>query len=93
MTIIVNLGARDYFGRNRGPGDVKSERSAHFLRDAFREEGQLFLYVYKECVGAPSSHLLYCNFIHPVEEHGSSASRSEAVGTYLRGEYSKCLEI
>ena len=72
---------------------MKVERSAHFLRDAFREERKLFLYVYKKCVGTPSPHFLNGDFIHSVEEHSSGSPRTETMGAHLGGINSNCPEV
>ena len=72
---------------------MKVERFTHFLRDALRKEGKLFLYVYEKCVGTPSSHFLNCDFIYSIEEHSGGSPRTETMGAHLGGINSNCPEI
>ena len=72
---------------------MKFERFTHFLRDAFRKERKLFLYVYKKSVGTPSSHFLDCDFIHSIEEHSGGSPRTETMGAHLGGINSNRLEV
>ena len=90
---VAYCGFREYSGCNGSSGNVKVERFTHFLRDAFRKERKLFLYVYKKSVGTPSSHFLNCDFIHSIEEHSGGSSRTETMGAHLGGINSNCPEV
>ena len=64
---------------------VERDVVGHSLRQALGESSNLFMDVFHECVGGPSSLLLDGEGVCAIESHGHGSSSSQGVTAHILG--------